>query len=171
MKVLQAELGVLPGEKPKDRVVSSIVEEEEEDDTSDQEEYPDKNRSTGTGSVGGMSMRSKQASLFARRRSSVALLSPYRTIPPVQWKPEHVGEWIFQMGSPYTELKTNFAKVDGPKLLKMSESDLKDLKISNPVHRLELYRRMRNLKTSTVNGTLPSKFNVMHHTALTYDCS
>ncbi len=149
----------MPGsqDKPKDTIATSTIEEEEEDDTSDAEEYPGRGSTTGGASVSAMSMKRKQASLFARRRSSVALLSSFRILPPIEWKPEHVADWIFQMGSPYTEMKSNFANINGAKLLEMHEGDLKTIKISNPVHRLELYRRMRNLKTSTVNGTQPSK--------------
>jgi hypothetical protein len=96
----------------------------------------------------------RKSSQWDRRRSIVLAQPSWKTTSPINWSNADVCDWIDQMGCPFSTYKTVFAqqKITGASLLELKESDLKEFCINNPVHRMELYRRMRGLKTSTLSG-------------------
>ena len=104
----------------------------------------------------------RRSSMWEHRRNSVKAPS-WKSTSPSLWTNEQVCDWIEQMGSPFSGYKPLFAtnNTTGEQLLSFKESDLREYAINNPLHRLELYRRIRALKTSTISGKQASTCNLM----------
>ena len=175
---LEANLGVIPStDVVSSRVVEELFEEDDpemakfrnknthhghaapksaknEDADSDEEAENEEDEDIGPLPPGAVAAKlRRRSSRWSVKRGSMSLES-WRTTSPMNWTDEHVCDWIEQMGTPFNVYRPLFAeqKITGRSLVSMKESDLKGVCVNNPVHRMELYRRIRALKSMTLSG-------------------
>jgi hypothetical protein len=98
---------------------------------------------------------------YARRQSTIKDDKPsFHETAPMDWNTQEVAAWLDAMGPPLGEYARAFnsAQITGSRLMEFKESDLKKLNVINPVHRLELFRRIRGLKAASLDGTMSRMF-------------
>jgi hypothetical protein len=167
---LQAKFGVISGRLVDEEVVSNSSDDEQQMRDVEKIQYQKKKQSLkrGTAMIEPDDDEDRQSdeevvpgvrrtsSLWMKKRTSLSVPT-WKTTSPQLWSNELVCQWISQMEEPFSGYLTIFLKsgLTGEMLLGLKESDLKGMCINNPLHRLELYRRIRSLKTSTVSGKRP----------------